>query len=264
MDELSPEERGNPNLSFFQRHRTKLLTGSIATLAVIASAFAAQKAIHTASEVEGTVKKVKVIERNSSNCLPRIGETTPRRPALCKAGFDKAVQLISPYQACQISAKGAPLMLVNGERVKTIECIQPPPKTHGSSGPQASTRTPQGPTHRPSQPVKQVVKPNPQGGSSPGKKHQSKPPQGNTPSTPPAETVVTPPTDNGQGKNKGNHGDGTGTEAPKGNGPDGGGPPGQSASLLEDVTDATGQAVGKVFGQTCTLLDEIAQLCDPS
>lgn len=257
MDELTPEERGDKSLSFFHRHRTKILTGSLATIAVAASSFAVQKAFDAVHDAESSVKKVKVIERNSSNCIPKKGETVPRRPALCKAGFDKAVQLISPYQACQISAKGAPLMVVNGEKVKTIECIQPAPKQHGSS--EISEQSTSGQSRpRRSQSSAKIEGSSPQHHQT-HKKSQPQPhsPESTTPVTAPEQAAPPPPpTDNGQGKNKGNHGEGTGTEGPKGNAS-----PGQAA---QGLVENAGKAVGKVLDETCTLLDQLANLCDPS
>ncbi len=138
--------------TFLRNNRTKVVTGGLATAAVIICGYAIILLHSTESEVNKTATQVKVIEKNGSNCLPRAGETTPRRPKLCKAGFDQATKLITPEQACKILQKGAGLIVIDGRRIQNVTCAAPNrggepgsvpgPQSSGSGGAnQAPTHT---------------------------------------------------------------------------------------------------------------------------
>lgn len=63
--------------------------------------------------------------RTQSNCLPKPGETTPRRPNDCKEGFDQAVNYINAEQSCLIVQKAVPLLYLNGQQIGEVVCRLP-------------------------------------------------------------------------------------------------------------------------------------------
>lgn len=245
---------------FFLRNRTKIGTGGLAILVVTAVAFGAMSLIHASDEAQEATHKVKVIEHNNNNCLPKKGEKLPRRPALCKAGFDKAVQLISPDQACQIVAKGSSRIVVNGQRIGSVRCAKPAGSSESSDTSNEATPKTTSPRDGNSE---LGTEPTSMAPSHPHHHHHSqpKPPSSGTQPAP----TSTPPTQQPPAEDthdKGNHGEATGNEGPKGNGPEGQGPPGQAAQgIVEGVTDAAGEAIGTVFDTTCTLLQRAVNLC---
>lgn len=67
-----------------------------------------------------TVTRVTTLEQGAP-CLPdETGQ--PRRPRDCRRSFSQAVQTLTTAQACRIVQKGATLLVVNGNRVQSVEC----------------------------------------------------------------------------------------------------------------------------------------------
>lgn len=62
-----------------------------------------------------------------SNCLPKPGETKPRRPAACKEEFDQAIRYLTSTQACRIVQKAVPLLYLNGRQIGEVVCQFPEP-----------------------------------------------------------------------------------------------------------------------------------------
>lgn len=69
-------------------------------------------------------ERVDTLERGAP-CRPDRNNQ-PAEPQKCKESFSQAVKTLTPEQACRIVRKGATLLLVNGERITSVECIPPP------------------------------------------------------------------------------------------------------------------------------------------
>lgn len=106
---------------FYRRHRMAIQgIISVAVGALLAAiGFLAITAGNTAEQVK---KDVRVLKQ-ASPCLAAKESPTPKNLALCHKSFGQAVALVTSPQACLLFLKGASLLVIDGQRVRSVKCL---------------------------------------------------------------------------------------------------------------------------------------------